>query len=301
MIGVSTRRRRETLAGLLFVAPDTIGLGIFVALPLAFSVVFGLFNVNGFGSYRFVGAANYARLFHDTLFLQSLRVTGIYVALFVPSVFCVSLLLAHLVMRPGGVSTLSRTLFFLPNVVGLIVIGVVWQYLLVQRQGVVDSLFSGIGLGNVSWLGQPNIALVVMVVVSVWYSMGLYMIIFTAALQDIPPAYYEAASLEGAGKVAMFRSITWPLLKPTSLFVFLLTMIVGVAGLQSFDLIYIMTQGGPANSTQLLAYYIYKVAFEYGEFGYASAMASVYVAFLLVWSVLFFKVTKGGRFSYADD
>ena len=264
------------------------------------SVVLGLYNVSGFGGYTFAGLANYRRMFSDPLFLESLRVTGTYFVVFVPLVFFVSLGLGLLVAERGWLSTLTRTLFFMPNVVGLIVIGVIWEYLLTQRQGLIDTLFGGIGLGNVSWLGEPHLALGVMIFVSVWYSMGLYMVIFMAGIQDIPREYYESARLDGAGRFSLFRSITWPLLKPTSLFVFLLACIIGIAGLQSFDLIYIMTAGGPATATQLLAYSIYKIAFQYGELGYASAMSSVYLAFLLLWSVIFLKATRGGRFSYAN-
>jgi multiple sugar transport system permease protein len=126
--------------------------------------------------------------------------------------------------------------------------------------------------------------------------MGFYMTIFLAGLQDIPQTYYEAARIDGVGRWKTFRSITWPLLKPTSLFVLMLGTITGVGGLQSFDLIYVMTKGGPDNSTSVVIFYIYQQAFQDGNYGYAVAMASFIVLITLVAMLIMFALTKGGRF-----
>jgi multiple sugar transport system permease protein len=300
--GPRTRRRRlsrrhaEWVAGYLFVAPDCIGLLAFVAIPMIFSLVIGFFTASGFGGYTFAGLANYRRMFADPVFLKSVTVTVVYVALFVPLLFAVSLGLALLVQRKRRLTGLFRSLFFAPNVVSLVVVGLVWQFLLIDKIGIVNRVLEAIGAPSESWLGDPVLALGTVLVVSVWFFMGFYMTIFLAGLQDIPGSYYEAARIDGAGRWAVFRSITWPLLKPTSLFVLMLSTITGVGGLQAFDLIYIMTKGGPDNGTSLAIFYVYQQAFQQGDFGYAAAMASFVVFILLVAMLIMFRLTRGGRF-----
>jgi len=128
--------------------------------------------------------------------------------------------------------------------------------------------------------------------------MGFYMLIFIGGLQDIPREYYEAAEIDGAGRVQSFWHITLPLLRPTSFFVLLISLVASVAGSQAFDLIYVMTKGGPANSTSVLIFYIYQQAFQYSSFGYAGAMASIVVVILMLATAMLFLLTRGGRFNY---
>lgn len=289
-------RRREAVAGLLFVAPDAIGLTVFAAFPMLLSLGLGFYEVDGFGGYRFVGLANYTRMIADPLFLQSLRVTLAYVLLLVPGLYVTGLALALLVQRRSRVSGLLRSLFFLPQMVSLVVVALVWQVLLVDKIGPVNRALSYVGLGGLSWLGDPDLALVSVTVVSLWFLMGFYMLVFLGGLQDIPKEYYEAARLDGARPLQAFFGITLPLLRPTSFFVLLVATVTAVAGGQTFDLIFVMTKGGPANSTELTIYYIYQQAFQYNEFGYAGAMASTLVVILLALTLLLFRLTRGGRF-----
>ncbi|WP_158817128.1 carbohydrate ABC transporter permease [Methylocapsa sp. S129] len=289
-------RRREAVAGYLFIAPDAIGLAIFAALPMLLALGLGFYEVDGFGGYRFAGLANYRRMFLDPLFLQSLRVTLFYVLMLVPSLYVVGLGLALLAQRRSRISGLVRSLFFLPQMVSLVVVALVWQVLLVDKIGPVNRLMSLVGLGGLSWLGDPDLALASVVVVSLWFLMGFYMLIFLGGLQDIPREYYEAAWLDGANPIRAFFHITLPLLRTTSFFVLLVATVTAVAGGQAFDLIYVMTKGGPANSTELTIYYIYQQAFQYNEFGYAAAMATTLVAILLAFTFLLFRITRGGRF-----
>jgi multiple sugar transport system permease protein len=293
-----TRRRREQVAAWLFVAPDVLGLLVFVVTPMALAFALGMFDVSGFGAYTFVGLDNYARMLEDPLFLDSLRVTGLYVIGFVTGVFVVSLGLALLVKQKMPGLGVFRSMFFLPHVVSLVVIALVWQFLLLDGRGLVNKALRSVGLPSASWLGDPGLALGTVVVVSIWFFMGYYMIIFLAALQDIPRDYYDAARIDGASSVQAFRHVTWPLLKPTSFFVLLISVITGVAGLQAFDLIYVMTSGGPANSTSLAIFYIYEQAFQFNDYGYASAMASALVALLVVLTGTIFALTRGGRFDF---
>ena len=289
-------RTRERIAGYLFVLPDTIGLLLFVGAPTVLSLGLGFFEVSGFGTYRFIGFANYRRMFADPLFMQSLRVTLGYVVMLVPSLYASGLGLALLVRRSSPANTVFRIIFFVPQTVSLVVAGLIWSFLLLDKIGLISRAASTVGLGAISWLGDPRWALLSIVVISVWFLVGFYMLIFLGALEDIPKECYEAAKLDGAGSLVAFRHITLPLLRPTSFFVLLVSMVAAVSGYQTFDLIYVMTKGGPANSTALAIYYIYQQAFQFGEFGYAAAMASFVVVLLIAMTAMLFAFTRGGRF-----
>ena len=250
-----------------------------------------LFRSDGFGKFEFVGLNNFALMASDALLWKSLGITATYTALFVPIAFVASLGLALLVRdRFPGVGAV-RAAFFLPNVISLVVVGVLWQFLLTDKTGVVAQL----GL-DISWLGDPAFALPTLVLISVWFLMGYQMLIFLAGLQDIPRELYDAATVDGSGAWGRFWHVTWPGLRPTSFFVLVTSMINAITGLQAFDLVYVMTKGGPANSTSTIVYYAYQQAFLYGRFGYAAAICGLVVAILLVLTGLLFALTRGGRF-----
>ncbi|MGN6487697.1 MAG: carbohydrate ABC transporter permease [Devosia sp.] len=289
---------REWLAAYLFLAPDVLGLLVFVGLPMVLALVIGFFDVNGFGAFSFVGFANYQRMAADPLFWQCLRVTGLYVVLLVPALYVSGLGLALLVQRTNRFNTVMRSMFFAPQMVSLVVIAVIWQLMGSDKVGIIARLFSSLGLGGVSILGNPAFALYTVVVITVWFLMGFYMLIFLGGLQDIPKEYYEAAKIDGATPVQSFWNITFPMLRPTSFFVLLVSIVAAVAGSQAFDLIYVMTKGGPANSTQVMIVYIYQQAFQYSAFGYAAAMASILVVILLGLTGILFLLTRGGRFEH---
>ena len=293
-----SNRARERIAGYLFVAPDAIGLLIFVGGPMILSLSLGFFSVSGFGEYEFVGIANYRRMMADPLFWRSVEVTVLYVVALVPSLYVVGLGLALLVQSNSRFNTVVRSLLFMPQTVSLVVVGLVWQVLLVDKIGLFNQFGATFNLQSISWLGDPRFALFTVIGISVWFLMGFYMLIFLGGLQDIPREYYEAARIDGAGAVQSFFKITLPLLQPTSFFVLLVSTVAAVCGSQTFDLIYIMTKGGPANSTSLAIFYIYQQAFLFNEYGYAAAMASVLVVVLMAITVLLFALTRGGRFTY---
>jgi multiple sugar transport system permease protein len=293
-----SNRARERIAGYLFIAPDVIGLLIFVGGPMILSLSLGFFSVSGFGEYAFVGLDNYRRMIADPLFWRSLEVTILYVVALVPSLYVVGLGLALLVQANSRFNTVVRSLLFMPQTVSLVVVGLVWQVLLVDKIGLFNQFGAALNIQSISWLGDPRFALFTVIGISVWFLMGFYMLIFLGGLQDIPREYYEAARIDGAGPVQSFLKITLPLLQPTSFFVLLVSTVAAVCGSQTFDLIYIMTKGGPANSTSLAIFYIYQQAFLFNEYGYAAAMASVLVVVLMAITVLLFMLTRGGRFTY---
>jgi multiple sugar transport system permease protein len=291
-------RQREAIAGYLFVLPDALGLLVFVGLPMLLALAMGFFDVNGFGSFSFVGLANYQRMAADPLFWQCLRVTLIYVVLLVPALYVTGLGLALLVQRGNRFNSVLRSMFFAPQMVSLVVIAVIWQFMSADKIGLLARLFSFFGLSGVSLLGNPALALYTTVFVTVWFLMGFYMVIFLGGLQDIPRQYYEAARIDGATALQGFWHITMPLLRPTSFFVLLVSLVAAVAGAQAFDLIFVMTKGGPANATSVMIIYIYQQAFQYSAFGYAAAMASILVVILLALTGVLFVLTRGGRFDY---
>src|ERR1700730_7673508 len=270
------RSQREALAAYLFILPDALGLGIFVALPMLFSLSLGFLSVNGFGIFRFVGLANYQRMLIDPLFRKSLWVTFVYVLILVPALYVTGLGLALLVNRRIPLVGVFRSMFFMPNVVSVVVVALIWQVMLVDKVGFVNRMFQLFGLSGYSWLGDPNITLYSILFVTVWFLMGYYLIIFLSGLQEIPREYYDAARIDGAGPWAMFTSITLPLLRPTSFFVLLVSLVSAVAGSQTFDLIYDMTRGGPANSTSLVIFYIYQQAFHFNNYVCCAALSSCF-------------------------
>ncbi|MBI0298447.1 sugar ABC transporter permease [Streptomyces sp. PRKS01-29] len=289
-----SRKHREWLAAGLFLAPDVLGLLVFVAIPMVLSIGLSFFQVSGFGSYEWIGLGNYRRMVNDPLFWDSMKITGLYVVFLVPLLFCVSLGLGLLVKQQLPGVGVYRTMLFMPYVISLVVVGVLWKFLLDEQTGMVNRAMRAAGFDGESWLGSPSLALGCVIAVMVWVMMGYYMIIFLAGLQEIPQEFYEAAKLDGAGPWTTFRTITWPLLRPTSFFVLLMSTVAAITG--GLDLIFVLTNGGPANGTSLAIFYIYQQAFGFGEYGYASAMGSFLVLIMVLISAVLFTFTRGGRF-----
>lgn len=230
------------------------------------------------------------------LLWKSFGITVGYAGLFVPLAFFAGLGLALLVSEHFPGVAVVRAALFLPNAVSLVVIGLLWQFLLTDKTGAVAKLT---GLHEVSWLGDPTLALLTLVLISVWFLMGYQMLIFLGGLQDIPREYYDAATVDGGGPWQRFRHVTWPMLRPTSFFVLVTSLINAVTGLQVFDLVYVLTSGGPANSTTTtttVVYYAYQQAFLFGRFGYASAICALLVVALGAITGVLFALTRGGRF-----
>ncbi|GAA1279373.1 sugar ABC transporter permease [Pseudonocardia aurantiaca] len=296
---LSTMQKRERRAAFLFLLPDSLGLLVFVVVPMFLAIGLAFFSLDGFGHLRFIGVDNYVRMAQDPQFWSSLRVTAVYVVVVVPVMFVVSLALAVLVKeRFPGVGVV-RSALFLPYVISLVVVGMIWQFMLTDKVGVVSRALAFVGLEGVSILGSPGLALAAVIAITIWFQMGYYMIMFLAGLQDIPGELYEVARVDGASAWQQFRGITLPLLAPTSFFVILTSTIAVVTG--GLDLVYVLTQGGPASATSVLIFFVYEQAFLFGEYGYAAAIGSVLLVALLLWSALMFFLTHGGRFSHADD
>ncbi|MEV0086966.1 carbohydrate ABC transporter permease [Saccharopolyspora sp. NPDC003752] len=294
---MSTRRsgdrRSDAAAAFAFLAPDGIGLLLFVAIPTALALVVGLFDVDGFGNVAWAGLDNFRLMAGDGLLWRSFGITATYAVLFVPLAFAAALGLALLVKDHFPGVGMVRAALFLPNAVSLVVIGLLWQFLLADKTGAVSRLT---GLDGVSWLGDPDLALITLVLISVWFLMGYQMLIFLGGLQDIPRELYDAAVIDGSGPWQRFRHVTWPMLRPTSFFVLVTSTINAVTGMQVFDLVFVTTSGGPANATTTVVYYAYQQAFQFGRFGYAAAICALLVLALGAVTGAMFALTRGGRF-----
>lgn len=291
---VSLSEKKQRRAAFWFLLPDSLGLLIFVAIPMLLAIGLGFFSVDGFGHAEFIGFGNYLRMASDPQFWSSTGVTLLYLVIVVPAIFVVGLGLALLVQQRIPFIGVIRSALFVPYVISLVVIAMVWQFMLTDKIGVLNGFLELFGIHGLSFLGDPQLTLGTVVLITVWFQMGYYMIIFLAGLQDIPGELYEAARIDGASAWQRFRFITLPLLRPTSFFVLITSTIAVVTG--GFDLVYVLTNGGPSGATSLLIFYIYQQAFLYGELGYAAAIGSLLIVVLMAWSLLMFKLTKGGRF-----
>lgn len=258
---------------LAFLLPSILGCIIFIFLPTFFSFFLSFFDWNLLNDIKFIGIKNYHELFLSFEFWYILKNTIIY-ALFVTLLGTIfPLVLASLINSKIRYSEFYKTTYFLPFVTPMIVIAMIWQWIFDPNIGFINCLLKA----NIQWLYDSNIAMYVLIIVSVWKLIGYNMIIFLSGFSAIPEQIFDAANIDGASKFKIFLNITIPLLSPTIFFVFLITTI---SSFQVFDLIYLMTQGGPENSTNVLVYWLYKNAFEFFNIGKASAIA--YVLFIII-------------------
>ncbi|WP_180274885.1 carbohydrate ABC transporter permease [Mesotoga sp. H07.pep.5.3] len=285
------RGTREALTGWVTVLPALTVQVIFIYLPLAWAFYVSFFSWNMIRPMRYVGLRNYERLFTSADFWNSMGVTGIYIlGTVIPSVIIGLLLAALLNIEWIKGRGLFRTLFYIPVVTSMAAAAVIWGWLYEPNFGLVNYFLSIFGISNIKWLSDPNYALLALIIVGVWKRIGYNMVLFLAGLQTIPKTYYEAAEIDGATPWKKFVNITLPLLSPTTLFVFIMQFI---ASFRVFVSVSVMTSGGPAKSTQVITYYLYENAFKYLKFGYASAVAVVMFAMMVVFTLIQFRVSKG--------
>jgi len=272
------QRLHETVAAWGFLTPSALHLGVFSFVPMLFVLYLSVHRWTLVDPARpFVGLANFERMFTDPVVWVSLRNTVLYV-LYVPVSIVLSLGAALALHRQTWAVHLARTVFFLPYVCSVVAIALVWQWLYQADFGVINYLLSAMGLRPLDWLGSPRTALVAVMIVSVWVQLGYQMTVFLAGLQGVPQAYLDAARVDGASAWQRFRRITLPLLRPITLFV-LLTGVIG--SFQVFTYMYVLTDGGPRYATDVIVYRIYHTAWEFLQFGAASALS------LLLFVVLF--------------
>lgn len=275
---IKNKKLSSYAKGYLYILPNFIGFFIFMAIPIIMGFVISLTDYNGFNQMNFIGFDNYLNMFKDEYFRISLWNNILYTLVTVPGTIIVALLLALAVNKGIKGSKIFRTMFFLPNITSMVAVGIVWAMIFNPYTGPINNFLRSIGIETPPmWLNSSSMALPTIMVVSIWKQAGYYMIILLAGLQAIPKHLYEAASIDGASSITKFFKVTLPMLSPTMFMVLILNII---SSFQVFDLINIMTGGGPGRSTNVLVYRIYQEGFQNLRFGYASAMA--YFLFLIV-------------------
>lgn len=283
-------------AAWLLAGPALLVIALFFFIPVGAALVlsltdFDLYALADLSNLRFVGLGNYIELLHTPLFWKALGNTLVFVAGGVPLSIAASLGAALLInSRLGWFKPLFRTVYFAPVVTSMVAVAVIWRYLYHTRYGYINYGLDSLGIDPVDWLGDPQLSMPAIVLFAVWKNFGYNMIIFLAGLQSIPSELYEAAELDGARRFAMFRHITLPALGPTMFMVSILTM----AGyFQLFAEPYVMTQGGPLQSTVSVLYFMYEQGFKWWNLGSATAVA--FVLFVLMFGVTLLQLRLAGR------
>ncbi|MEC0230068.1 carbohydrate ABC transporter permease [Paenibacillus alba] len=274
--------RRERQVGLLFAIPSIIGFLLFVLLPMLGIFVLSFVRVDLMsGSFTFEGLKNYVKMFHENNFWQSVRNTMLYMIICVPLTLTLGLGMALVLNTKLYMRGIIRTLFIIPYITTYVATLVVWNVFLHPTQGPLNSLLMSLGISSPpQYMVDPQWALPVLAIIGAWKDVGYHCILFLAALQAVPRDLYESSSIDGANWRQSFRHITIPLISPTTFFLLLITII---GTLQAFYQMALMTKGGPSFSTTTLTYYIYRSAFEFSDFSYASAVG----VFLFVMTLVF--------------
>lgn len=290
----------ETIHGYAFIAPATAIILIFAILPVIAAFLLSFTRYDIITPPRWIGFANYRHLLHDALFFKSLGNTLYYTIGVIPAGMTLSLLLALTLNRLLRGISFFRAAYYLPVVTSLVAVSMIWMwiyspadygllnYLVTSTAGLIQSIGELCSIDVLtrtdflrrSWLGDPSLAMPAIIVMSIWKGLGYNMVIYLAGLQSIPEEIYEAATIDGAGRWTKFRHVTWPLLKPTTFFI-IVTSVIGAS--QVFGQVYVMTNGGPNNTTTTIVHQIFQNAFSFLRMGYAAAMA--FVLFLIIFAI----------------
>lgn len=287
---VNKLNKQQALFGIIFMMPWFIGFIIFGLYPMIMSAYYSLCRYDVLRIPQFIGFGNFEKLiFEDPYFWNSISNTLIYTILRVPLCIIGSLLLAVLVNNAVKGVKFFRTIYFIPSIVTGVVLSVVWLWMFNPQFGLINSSLAYLGIPGPLWLLDPNWSKPSMVLMSVWSIGGGRMLVFLAALQNIPNHLYESVDIDGGGWWAKFRNITIPMLSPV---IFLWSVLEIIFSLQVFVEAYIMTQGGPLNSTMFYNLYLYNKAFNDFEMGYASALAWLLLIITMIITIIQFQVSK---------
>ncbi|SFQ26902.1 carbohydrate ABC transporter membrane protein 1, CUT1 family [Desemzia incerta] len=274
------KNRNTYLWGWLLIAPTAIGLIVLNIIPVFQTLLMSFQNVSTFGTSTFVGLDNYVKMFSDAEFWQSLRNTLVYTVIQVPLTVILSTIAAVLVNTKIKGVGIYRVIYFLPMIAAPAAVAMVWRWLYNSEFGLINTILGYFGLENVQWLSDPNVVLWSIIIVGIWSNIGYNMILLLAGLQEIPQEYYEAATVDGAGKIRQFFQITVPLLTPQLFFVLVTSVI---SALQIFDIIFIMfdVTNPSLNKAQSLVYMFFNESFVLNDKGYGSAVVMVLVVIIM--------------------
>ncbi|HYP73801.1 MAG TPA: sugar ABC transporter permease [Microbacterium sp.] len=289
----SKLRLRNTLIGWSFILPNFIGFGVLTLVPIVILFYMAFTNWNVFGKADFIGLANFTRLMGDGSFRTSVVNTLYYSVMHIPLTIVVSLGLALLLNNKLRGVAFFRTAAFFPYITSIVAIAVVWNLLFSPQYGPINEFLKFIGIQSPpGWLTSPEWAMPAVVIVSTWRDMGYYMILFLAGLQTVPRELHEAARMDGANVWQRFTNVTLPSLRPTMFFV---TVMLTINSFKIFDLILVMTDGGPGQSTLVMSQFIYRKGFEESQFGYASAAAVALFFMCIIVTIIQFLWNKRGN------
>ncbi len=283
---------RNTLVGLSFILPNFIGFAVFTLVPVIFSFILSLMKWDGFTPMEFVAFDNFVKIFGEKKFIESLGHTVYFAFFTVLLSMAAALALALLLNQKLKFVNFFRSAIFFPYVASIVAVSCVWKAMFMEDGGVINSALQMLGVAEdmlPGWTASVAWAMPAVIIVSVWRNMGYFMIIYLAALQDIPNSLYEAAEMDGASKWQQFVRITFPMLTPSHFFVF---MMLTINSFKTFDLIFLMTEGGPGTATQLLSMYVYNKAFISWDYGVTSAASMVLFLIVATITVLQFRVEK---------
>lgn len=267
----------------LLVSPYLIFVLVFVAFPVLFSFFLTFNKWNIISPMKFIGIDNYSRLFQDRLFWKAIGNTMKFLLLHIPLQLTVSLFLAYLLNQKMRAAAFFRASFFMPVIVSGVVVTILWQQLLGYDAGLINRILMGIGIHKIGWLVNPDVAIYSIAVMATWKNVGLYVILFLVGLQTVPTQYYEAAKMEGASRWQQFYHITLPMINPT---IFMVVILSTIGGFSLFIEPYIMTGGGPLNTTLSAVLYIYKQAFQYYNMGYSATLGFFYALMIMTVVIL---------------
>lgn len=269
--------KRDKVIPYILVSPYIFHFLLFVAYPVIFSIILTFNKWNIISPMEFIGFTNFSILFQDKFFFKSILNTLWFLTIHIPAQIIIALFLAEVLNQQLRARAFFRAAFFLPVIVSGVVVTMLWQQMYGFDTGLLNRILVSLGFGKVGWLLDPNVAMVSIAIMATWKNVGLYVILFLVGLQTVPPQYYEAADLEGATHWQKFRYITLPMINPT---IFMIVILSTIGGFSLFIEPYIMTGGGPLNSTLSAVLYIYKQAFFNHHMGY-SATLGLFFAMLI--------------------
>ena len=283
--------------GYVFSLPFIVGFLGFTLIPILVSMYYSVTDYKLGQEANFIGLQNYLDLFADERFMNSMKVTVIYVVISVPVKLAFALLVAYFLTKQRRGVTFYRSLYYVPSLIGgSVAVALVWKTIF-SRRGLANAILAGLGLDKISWLGDPKTAMGILIAMSAW-QFGSSMIIFAAGLKEIPTTYYEAADIDGANKFQRFVKITLPCLSPIILYNLVMQTI---SAFMSFTQAFVITQGGPNDSTNFYARYVYNHAFKWSNMGYASAMSWIMLIIISALTLIIFKTSKFWVFSESDS
>lgn len=271
--------------GILFVLPAVIGTFIFIVIPILCSFLLSFTNWDLLGDITFAGFSNYRAVFTEPVFIQILVNTIIYALSVTVFAVIIPLGIAAIINEKICGGEWFKTIYFIPFITPAVVIAIVWSWIFDPNIGAVNSILKT----HYTWLFDTHLAMPVLIFVSVWKLIGYNVVLFLTGFSTINSNLYEAAKIDGANEISIFKNITLPLLKPTIYFV---TLVTAISSFQVFDLIYVMTSGGPKGATDVIVYSIYKYAFEYFDIGKSCALAYILFAIILILALLQRKFSK---------